>query len=41
MQPTDEVHYRFVHNRDGTLRSYAMRRCPMELQERRTGPVPG
>jgi hypothetical protein len=24
MQLTDEVHYRFVYDRDGTLRSYAM-----------------
>lgn len=24
MQLTDEVHYRFVYSRDGTLRSYAM-----------------
>jgi hypothetical protein len=24
MQLTDEVHYRFVYERDGTLRSYAM-----------------
>ena len=24
MQLTDELHYRFVYDRDGTLRSYAM-----------------
>ena len=24
MQLTDEVHYRFVYERDGTLRSYSM-----------------
>ena len=24
MQLTDEVHYRFVYDRDGTLKSYAM-----------------
>jgi hypothetical protein len=24
MQLTDEVHYRFVYDRDGTLRSYSM-----------------